>query len=396
MRHLAAHPAFGYLLKGIFVMQVGLLWMSYYVCRVFVRRDDALRVFGVREVANCLHYIAGAFDHAVTVNLAPNKFYRSNRYAFTLGNLPVPVAAIASLFVGPVLLGYLACRAGHFFYLWNSGFLLSKADGRAYEFAFLKKRGKSIACYFCGSDIRSPRLSLEHGKSIGYETMMSCIVLNNPGYASEERETFLKQVADSADRYADPIFNAPVDQIAYLKREAHPFLYFYPDDQFQKNDEKFLQMETIRVLHAPSSPLIKGTLLVRAAVKNLQERGYRFEYTEITEADNAIVLAALKDAHIVINELYAFVPGMFGVEAMASHCALLTSADPAIEPALPADCRDAWLLTRYWDVTEKLQSLLDAPETIKPYADAGYAWAYRHCRRSVSQQRMATILGVTP
>src|SRR5690606_29338408 len=110
---------------------------------------------------NCLHHIAGAFAGGITVNLTPNKFYRANRYTFSLGGFSPPLAAIAGIFAGPVLLGYLACRAQHFFYVWNAGFLLSNVDGRAFEFGFLKKRGKTVVCFFCGSDIRSPRLSLE-------------------------------------------------------------------------------------------------------------------------------------------------------------------------------------------------------------------------------------------
>jgi hypothetical protein len=386
------HPLVRAMLRVLFFVQIGLLWISYYSCRLFLREDKQRWVIGVGEVANCLHHIAQALPGSITVNFVSNKYYRANSYHYHFGELPLFIARSLTAIFGPVLLGYLACRGRNFLYIWNYGFLINKCDGRAYEFRFLHARGKHIVCLFCGDDIRSPQRSLEFGRKIGYETMMSNIALHNPGYLSPVREQFLQRIAASADRYAEHIFNAPVDQISYITRPVHPFLYFYPDERFIRNDAKFEQMEVIRILHAPSSPLIKGTALVRAAVKRLREEGYRFDYAEITNADNAVVLEALKHAHIAINQLYAFLPGVFSIEVMAAHCALLTSADASIETSLPEDSRNAWLLTRYWDVTEKLRSLLDHPQRIKPLADAGHDWAKRHASRSASQARLRAIL----
>jgi hypothetical protein len=74
---------------------------------------------------------------------------------------------------------------------------------------------------------------------------------------------------------------------------------------------------------------------------------------------NRVVLEHLKSSHIVLNQFYAFTPGLFGIEAMANHCAVLMSADPSIETGLPQKSKDAWMITKYWEVYDNLKYLLD-------------------------------------
>jgi hypothetical protein len=213
-----------------------------------------------------------------------------------------------------------------------------------------------------------------------------------PGFDAEHLESFRMKLAASADEYADHIFNAPVDQISYLRRVVHPFIYFYPDDSFRRNDGKFAEIRRVKVVHGPSSPFIKGTPLVRAAIKKLKMEGYDFEYKELIGVSNRIMLEALSEAHVVLNEFYAFVPGQFGVEAMASHCALITSADDRIETTLPAGANEAWMVTEYWNIYDNLKRLLDDHALIKQYADAGFAWASEHCSYQNSAVRLKALL----
>lgn len=213
-----------------------------------------------------------------------------------------------------------------------------------------------------------------------------------PGFDDEHLEVLRMKLAASADAYADHIFNAPVDQISYLRSAVHPFMYFYPDSGFRRNDGKFAEIHRLKLVHAPSSPLIKGTPLVRAAVKKLQLEGYDFEYMELIGVTNQALLEVLAEAHVVLNEFYALVPGQFGVEAMASHCALITSADERIETTLPAGANSAWMVTEYWNIYENLKRLLDDHALIKRYADAGFAWAEEHCSYQKNAARLRVLL----
>lgn len=377
--------------KLIELFQQALLYAAYYLLSPFVPADDGLWVVGVDEVANNTFNISRAFSKSFTVNLHRSKYY-DNIYDFSLRERSLPGRWVVRGIVGPILLGYLANRASNFFYIGATGFLHHSQGGREIELAFLKRRGKKIVAFFCGSDIRSLKLSLEHARQHGLDVMATYMPPSNPGQVDNTHEDRLKRLSESADRYADYIFNAPVDQISYIQRAVHPFMYFYPDAWFFKAGDKFRDMRTIKIVHAPTSPFIKGTPLVRAAIKKLKLLGYNIDYVELINVKNEVVREHLLTTHLVVNELYSFLPGLLGVEAMANNCALLTSADRNIEPTLPEGANDAWLVTRYWDVFDNLKYLLENPDLIEGLANRGYDWAFNNCRTSVSRNQLLMIL----
>jgi hypothetical protein len=299
---------------------------------------------------------------------------------------------LVRIIYSPILLGYLCHKVNGIFYVAGSGFLLTEFDGRDYESRFLKARGLKIVSFFCGSEIRSLRLMDELSAKLGRDVITTYQKIVVQELASEFQEELRKKLAISTDRYADFIFTAPTDQISYIQRPTYPFINFYPDSDFKRNDAKFLAMNRVKVVHAPSSPLIKGTPLVRAAVKKLQLEGYDFEYRELIGVGNSVVLDALSQAHVVLNEFYAFVPGQFGVEAMASHCALVTSADERIETSLSPGANAAWMVTEYWNIYDNLKRLLDHPALIRHYADAGFAWASEYCSCEKNGVRLRKLL----
>ncbi len=388
-------PLRSFIVRLAFVFQKLLLAASCFIFRWLPHKAPGGQpwVVGVDEIAANVFNIGEVLSPAIKVSFSRHPFY-DYKYDHCPSVRNMFLMYVVRALYGPVLLGYLANKADAFFYVGGSGFLVNEVDGRAYEFAFLKKRGKRVACYFCGSEIRSIKLMEEFSRKQDMDVVTTYQVIAQPFIASDYKERIRYLLATSANRYADHIFNAPVDQMSYIERDVHPFMYFHPARHFRRRDEKFSGAGPVKILHAPSSPLIKGTPLVRAAIKKLKLEGYRFEYKELIGVPNTVVLEELGNAHIVLNEFYAFVPGQFGVEAMAAHCALLTSADEHIEPSLPAGSNLAWSVTRYWEIYDKLRALLDDPGLIKSYADAGYDWAEKNCTYDVSSRRLRSILGL--
>lgn len=371
-----------------------LLWLSYTVHRVIARgaAGTISWVVGPDEVASMVSHMSVALPGSHSVSLTRNKYY-DFAYDTTLevsgGSVPF---FRGRLFAGPWLLGKLAARAHGFVYLGPTGYLRTGADERWHEFEFLKKRGLRLVCYFTGSDIRSPKLMLEMQERTGIENIATYQVEVVPEFRRPEYEHTKQAMARAADRFADVIFNARTDQLSYLTRPTEPFLYFYPDDRFVAIGDKFERLDSIRIVHAPSSPIVKGTQVVRAAINRLRELGYTFDYVELDQTPNEVVLATLATAHIALNEFYAFVPGMFGVEAMASGCALLTSADEHLERDLPTGSNAAWMVTSSAQIFDNLRHLLDHPEEIRPLAERGQAWARGNAAASKSAARFRSIL----
>ena len=319
--------------------------------------------------------------------------WHDSYYTFTYAHglprsLGPRAATLWRLIMGPILLGRFAAVSRGFLYLGQQGYLESYADHRSGEFAFLRDRGVRIVCYFVGGDIRSPLLLRELADRTGQLNLGTQLVLADPAYGTAEHEEQKRAIAAVADEYADLIFSASTDQLSYLTRPTLPITYFYPDDNFAPANDKFDRIDVPVLVHAPTNLVIKGTALVRDAVERLRVEGYVFEYVELVGASNDTVLRELRRAHIVLNQFYAFIPGVFGIEGLAARCAVLMSADETIEPDLPAGSNRAWYVTRYDQVYDHLKDLLDHPEKIEPLADAGQAWARENVSFSQAGPRL--------
>lgn len=353
-------------------------------------------VVGMEEIAGLLTAISESLDDTTTVNLASNPMY-ARRYdvEFDIRGRASLLKRLRRLVVAPWVLGRLAVRHRTFIYLGAEGFLISLLDGREHELAFLRRKGREVVCYFTGSEIRSQPLVNELGRTLGRDVLTTYEPLVAPGIATDAADQHRRRLAATAERHAQVIFNAQVDQMSYFERPTHPPMYFFPNERIAHRPDKWRDPLHIVIVHAPTSPVIKGTPLVRAAIKRLREEDYVFEYVELTNQPNAVVLATLERAHVVLNQFYAFIPGVFGIEALAANTVMLTSADGSLEPSLPAGANDAWVVTPSWRIYENLKAVLDDPSSMQRQADAGTAWVEENCSRSVDRSRLLSILSTT-
>lgn len=350
-------------------------------------------VVGPVEIASIVANLARAIPDSYSVIIAPHPFY-DFRYDFQIGSARGDW--LRSRFVAPWVFGRLAATARGFIYVGADGMLVSGDDDRAWEFGFLKRHGVPIVCLFTGSDIRSPTLMRRFQQETGWENIVTYLDQVAPVFATAAYDDQRRRTAGIADRFADAVFTAAVDQLSYLEHPTEPFPYFYPDDELLLDTAKHAAPGPRIVVHAPSSPIIKGTQVVRAAVQRLHAEGFDFEYRELIGVPHTQVIAALREAHVVLNEFYAFVPGVFGVEAMANGCALLTRADQTIETDLPPGSNSAWVVTTTADIYTNLRELLQHPERIAPQAAAGLAWVQSNATVSASGARVRAVLDTIP
>lgn len=360
------------------VMQRGVLRLSYALHSLRGYSADERVVIGAEEVAAILHGLARSIDGSVSVCLRRPAYYR-----FTYDHEGSPRRPVRWL-QGPWLLGKLIRQHRKFIYLAEQGFLLP-VDGRRFEFEFLVGRDAQVVCVFTGSEIRSHQLLNEFGERRGRDVVTTYQGLVEPGIGGPDREARRRRLARVADDHAMAIVNPPVDQMSWFRRPTLPFPYFALDENIAERPEKWNRPERLVVVHAPTSPIIKGTPLVRAAVTGMREEGFDFEYVELNGVSHEEVTEALRRAHVVLNQFYSFVPGMLGMEAMAANAVVLTSADPRVEPSLPEDAARAWVVTPAWAVMDELRRVLSAEtSTLQQQADRGTAWVREHA--SLSRQ----------
>lgn len=366
--------------------------LSYAYHRRFGRGPAVEWIVGPYEVANMVIDVASALPSAESAVMLKHPFY-DNAYDW---QAPVARSGIgdwlSKRFLGPIKLGELAARADGFIYMGGQGFITASDDRRRYEFRFLKSKGKRIVCYFTGNDVRSPVLMAELEQRTGEPNLGTYLAETDPYFGTAAYEAYQREIGEVADEFADIILTSPSDNRGHIRRETLPFLYFFPDERITTDFAKFGDTSRPIVLHAPSSPVIKGTQLVRAAVAELKEEGYDFEYIELLRQPHEQVVAALSRAHIVLNQFFSMTPGVFGIEALAAGTVLMMSPSEDDEPTILPDSRDAWVVTKHHQVTRNLRRLLDDRDGWERQARAGAEWVRRHASYSVNGPRLAQML----
>lgn len=358
----------------------------YYLFRFFdwKQKEKFDWTLGVEEIASTLYGLDRSIDNKFSICLFPNNLYDFQFDLIVKGKFPVRLHRVL---VGAYLFGKFAARSRGFIYNGSAGFL-SIDDEREFEFKFLSKRGRKIVVFYCGSEIRSPEKMKELCARNGKEHLALYQVWQSPWMASELWENRLRRRCLVTERYANQIYNMNVDQVSYFNGSTKPYPNLIRDEVFNFNTDKFENYELIRILHAPSNPFVKGTQVVRAAIKELKHLGYNFEYKELMGVTNEVVLRELSKSHVVLNEFYAFVPGVFGVEALANCCVVLQSADSNVELDLPVDANKAWIVTETHEILRNLRQVLDNPKELKSIAEFGYSWALENCSISKAGKKL--------
>jgi hypothetical protein len=346
--------------KVISRFQIMLAMISF----IITPRKKNLHVIGVTEQCSILLNLKSLFNNdSVVVCINKDPFVR---YDY---DIDISGESFAKKYcLSGFLFGKLAKNARSFIYLWSDGFTLNRES----EFKFLYKHKIPIICIFIGSDIRSRKLFLEYCRKIDFNTYVE---YDKPEiFLSDKYDAFNQTLAAQADKYASIIFSHPIDQMSYLKSKQWHFPVIIDRNLFSFNEKKFLKMP-VKILHAPSSPVLKGTPLVRSVVKMLKSEGYDFLYKELINVPHEDVIMELNKSHIVLNQFYTILPGVFGLESMATGNAVLMSAKV---DCYPYKFNNAWYETEDWQLYYNLKFLLDHPEKIIEYARNGYEYMIRY------------------
>jgi hypothetical protein len=373
---------------SIFILQIIILIMSDLLF-IFFKKKKYNAVFGVTEVAGFLSKF-GAMDNSYfTVSLYNDKYFDCS-YSFKNTKNRV-LRRLFILFYAPFLLGSLINKSEVFFYLYSYGFLIDPSKSRFFEFMYLKFRKKKIINYYLGSDIRSIKMLYLYGLQIGYDTIATYTRYSKYDINDEITKS---KLAKSSDKFADVIFTFKVDQMSYIKSKTYPGFYILDQFDYNYTPSKFLNVmnNPIKVIHAPTNPLIKGTQVIRATIKKLQVEGYFIDYIELFETSNSFVIKAMSNAHIGINQLYSFVPSVFGIECMANRVALITAADEKIEEDLPIGSNEAWVVTGYWNLYDQLKYLLDNPTKIEEQANKGFDFVKSNYDMNIIKDKISDII----
>ena len=162
---------------------------------------------------------------------------------------------------------------------------------------FLKALGKTIIFTYHGSDSRPFYLNGSNARFISEEFISEKL--------DELQRMEQKLAADM--QLADYIIDSPTSAHFQKCKCCLRQVIFNPAPvaAFAGKQVSRKENQVLKILHAPSDPLLKGTNRIRRAINKLKEKGYEFEYKEIVAVPNEVVIKEILSAHIIVDELYS-------------------------------------------------------------------------------------------
>ena len=275
-----------------------------------------MRIFiGVVEVAGYYSKTAAALrDHGHEVsflNLSPNPFAYvdtaanglAKRISDWCGKLAVRrgeafwrllIWKFFNTIAGPLLLPWAFLEHDWFIFTFGTSLLPWHWD-----VPLLRWGGKRVLFIFHGSDSRPPYLDAGGvWKSPGIRRTLS-----ETAGLTKSRKALVRRI----DCYADWVVDNPFSAHFHERKILSWYAIGMPCAQADDIPEEPVGT-VIRILHAPSAPLVKGTLRIAEAVRNAAAQNPGLELVTITGRPHAEVLHAIRSCHFVVDQLYSDTP----------------------------------------------------------------------------------------
>jgi glycosyltransferase involved in cell wall biosynthesis len=160
----------------------------------------------------------------------------------------------------------------------------------------LKFFRKRIIVVFHGSDSRPPYLNAASVGSEGPFDVDACV-----------RETrAIKQKLRRIERYADVIVNHSMNSHLHERRFVNWLYVGIPYEVGVGATARTSATDgPVVIVHAPTRPGPKGTLLIERAIASLQQKGHPIRFVKLIDQPHEQVLKALSECDFVVDELFS-------------------------------------------------------------------------------------------
>jgi glycosyltransferase involved in cell wall biosynthesis len=217
-----------------------------------------------------------------------------------------------------------------------------------------KKFGKKCVVVFTGCDVRMP----EHVAGFkwncclecndAYKVHVGCFLETKPAKTKKIEANFdlivcpEEAAGDLSKKYFNILF--PVD--------ANKFTVTPPETQKRK----------LRILHAPSSEVYKGTHHIIPVIESLKQK-YDFDFKKIQEVSIDELYKEVQQADLLIDQMLVGFYGVLSTEAMAMGKPVICYIRPDIWEKIKDDCP---VINADPDTLEQtLENILKNPEMLK-------------------------------
>lgn len=274
-----------------------------------------MRIFiGVTEVAGYYTKTADALrnqGHEVSfLNLSPNTFGYSDSAEAGLakrvtewcehlaarrgaGFLALLIWKGVNLMVGPMLVPWALLK--HDFFLFGFGKSLLPWH---LDVPLLRLAGKKVLFIFHGSDSRAPYFDFGGvWKAPGIRRTLS-----ETARLTKKRKALVRRI----DRYANWVVDNPFAAHFHERAVVSWYAVGMPCTKAENIPDE--PAGAIRILHAPSAPLVKGSHRIAEAVRKAAAQIPGLQLVTITGRPHAEVLEVIRNCHFVVDQLYSDTP----------------------------------------------------------------------------------------
>lgn len=191
-----------------------------------------------------------------------------------------------------------------FYFVWNETLLPFYFD-----FVLIRMAGKKLIIMHCGDDVRYRPLSNKIFKNFS----LGPLDVRNT-YRGEFLKKFYFQFMSEMTGQVISFRDQTTFQFGKL---IH---YYFPQEQISPKSVSVSPI--VKIIHAPSDRVIKGTNYVLEAVEILRKRNIPFEFELIENKGNEYVLKSLVECDILIDQPSCWT-GRLAVEGCAASCCVI-------------------------------------------------------------------------
>lgn len=181
------------------------------------------------------------------------------------------------------------------------------------QVALLQEAGLQVGFVNHGTDVRLPS---SHRERVPWSPFH-----HDGGLPLEDLESLAQRNLDLLDELALPTFVSTAGLLADVPR-AH-FLGVVVDINRWSTGEPPLRRRRLRVIHAPTNPVTKGTLLISPVLRRLHEEGL-IEYVQVGGLSQDEMSKAVIGADVLLDQFRIGDYGVAACEAMAAGRIALT------------------------------------------------------------------------
>ena len=225
----------------------------------------------------------------------------------------------------------------------------------------LRRNGVRVGLAMHGSEIRDPRL---HASTHPWSPF------TDPDDANTKRlqrgcDTLLPMVR----AFDGPVFVSTPDQLDYLPEAT--WLPVVVDTDRWRPGPPVLERRVPLVVHAPSTPWLKGTEQVQAVLQPLADAG-RIEFRLVTGMRPAQAAELIRSADVVVDQVLLGLYGVLACEAMSAGRLVLGNVGERLRSRVPAELPVVEVTPA--DLGEVLERFLSDPAAAREVAARGPAF----------------------